>query len=186
MVNKGKGCISAIFDGSIPIALVKHGFDTVFKKPSEPIVPETGYITDGLIANFSGEDNYVDGAWVDRISGYKFVPVSSSTAPVYDATNKLYQATSFGGMKSDFTVTPNENFTLEVVTRDIKNCTSSNMSQYYAVMVGGVMKDWSMTEGTIVLMKNKGTETIAAALSGSTYETLATPTLNNNELNTWV
>ena len=40
MSYKGKGCLAAIFDGSIPIGIVKHGLDTVFKKPSEPVVKE--------------------------------------------------------------------------------------------------------------------------------------------------
>jgi hypothetical protein len=39
MINKGKGCITAIFNGSIPIGVIKHGLDTIFQKPTEPVEP---------------------------------------------------------------------------------------------------------------------------------------------------
>lgn len=54
MSYKGKGCFSAIFDGSLPIALVKHGLDTVFSKKEEPVDPSPieGYtILDSIYAN---------------------------------------------------------------------------------------------------------------------------------------
>lgn len=52
MINKGKGCISAIFDGSIPIGIIKHGLDTIFQKPSEPAEPLEGYtVLDSIYAN---------------------------------------------------------------------------------------------------------------------------------------
>lgn len=54
MVNKGKGCISAIFNGSIPIGIIKHGLDTIFQKPSEPVEPSPieGYtVLDSIYSN---------------------------------------------------------------------------------------------------------------------------------------
>ena len=39
MSYQGKGCLTAIFDGSIPIGIVKHGLDTVFSKKEEPVEP---------------------------------------------------------------------------------------------------------------------------------------------------
>lgn len=54
MSYKGKGCFSAIFDGSIPIALVKHGLETVFSKKEEPVEPSPiqGYtVLDSIYAD---------------------------------------------------------------------------------------------------------------------------------------
>lgn len=36
MINKGKGCIVAVFKGLNPINIIKFGLNTVFQKPSEP------------------------------------------------------------------------------------------------------------------------------------------------------
>lgn len=165
MINKGKGCFSAIFDGSIPIALVKHGLDTVFQKPSEPVEPTVGYVSNGLIAHFSGEDDYNGGVWLDRVSGYKFTPVSSDTAPVHDATNKLYEATQFGGMLSDFTIPVGSDFTFEVVTRDIKNNEMVNLNANYGMIVGCAMKNWDIDNGGVFLM-NWRYEVIALRCNG--------------------
>lgn len=160
MINKGQGCLTAIFKGLIPISTVKQGLETVFQKPSEPIEPTNyNYVTDGLIAWFTGEDGYIDGAWVDRISGYKFKPVSGSTAPVHDSVNKLYEATKLGGMISDWQIPSDGPHTFEVVTRDIKNMGRASTNNY-GVLVGGDMSGYSMVTDTIAIIKlaNSGTD----------------------------
>lgn len=140
--------IVSVYHGSNSIAAIKRGADTVFSKET-PIA--LSYITDGLVADFRGEDDYVDGAWVDRVSGYKFTPVSESTAPVHDATNKLYEATQFGGMLADFTT--GTTFSFEFVLRDVKNVVKSN-SNNYAAIIGTNMSDYNMKNGVTVI-KNK-------------------------------
>jgi hypothetical protein len=172
MINKGKGCISAIFNGSIPIGVIKHGLDTIFQKPSEPVEPTTSYINNGLVALFSGEDDYKDGAWVDRVSGYKFTPLSTSTAPVYDSEYKLYDQNTFGGMVSDFTIPAGGNFSFEVVTRDIYDATSSNMNSNYATIVGCAMDGWSIASGGIVFIRRQTSENgYSFGSSGASVET---------------
>lgn len=34
MINKGKGCIVAVFKGLNPINIIKHGLNAVFEKPT--------------------------------------------------------------------------------------------------------------------------------------------------------
>lgn len=110
MINKGKGCIVAIFKGLNPINTIKHGLDNVFIKKEEPL--PKGYVTDGLIIHFSGEDKPIDGKWVDRIIQKN---TSLTNSPTYDSTNKCY---SFNGINQygTFTMTDTTggDFTLEV------------------------------------------------------------------------
>lgn len=158
MVNKGKGCITSIFDGSIPIGVIKHGLETIFTKPSQPIEPpvepsEVEYVKDGLVANFSGKDTYANGVWLDRISGYKFTPVSTNTRPQYKASERLYSAETYGGMIADFKLSGAEPYTFEVVTRDIKNAQSESLSLYYATIVGSDMVEWNNNDGGVFLAK---------------------------------
>jgi hypothetical protein len=131
-----------------------------------PIVKD--YVLEGLVAWFSGEDDYTDGAWVDRISGYKFTPVSTSTAPVYDADNKLYEAQSFGGMKSDFQLPASSEYSFEIVVRDFKNITSDNMSSHYAVLMGGAMDKYTSLTDTLRLNR------ISTGASSNANKLLAT------------
>ena len=120
----------------------------------EPVIPPSeGYVTDGLIAHFSGEDALVDGAWVDRINGHTFTANGNSTLPVHDAVNKLYNQQELGGMISDFILPTGSNYTFEVVTRDIRNAQSSNMSSYYATIVGCQIEKWTQTAGGVHLYR---------------------------------
>jgi hypothetical protein len=121
----------------------------------EPVTPPSGgYITDGLVALFSGEDKYVNDTWVDRINGYTFSSLGSGAKiPVYDAINKLDQQKEKGGLKSNFILPAGSNYTFEVVTRDAKNATSSTMSNYYATIVGCQMENWRQTEGGVHLYR---------------------------------
>lgn len=169
MINKAKGCMSAIFDGSISIGMIKHGLDTVFKKET-PVEPDVGYITNGLEALFSGEDGYFEGAWVDRINGHTFTPVSASTAPVYDETNKLYNVNSFGGMLADFKTTSNATFSIEVVVRDIKNVGRNGSN--YGVILGTNMNGWSFTNGPAIFKRANG-ECALALLKGTSMNSIA-------------
>jgi hypothetical protein len=126
MSYKGKGCFNAIFDGSIPIALVKHGLDTVFQKPSEPIEPiEPQYIADGLIANFCGLDAPVNNQWIDRVAN---IPATLYNSPIYK--NKCY---SFNGVNQygDFNVDGAKgDFTMEVYYKQPTG------SKGFSVMIG--------------------------------------------------
>ena len=192
MINKGQGCLTAIFKGLIPISTVKHGLETVFQKPSEPIEPTNyNYVTDGLIAWFTGEDDYIDGAWVDRISGYKFIPKSQSTAPVHDGVNNLYEATTYGGMVSDWQIPSSGAHTFEVVTRDIKNITNSSSS--YKVIVGGDTTNGgqSMATDTIALLKmgksgtNANKITVSRQGNDTTVYRIDPATLEDNSLDTF-
>ena len=133
----------------------------MIKRPA-PII--NTYITDGLVADFRGEDGYVDRAWIDRVSGYKFTPVSLSTAPVHDATNKLYQSTSFGGMRANFMT--GTTFTLEFVFRDVKNMTKASASNY-ATLVGCNMSGWNATNG-IYIQKRPTTEELTTGIRNGT------------------
>ena len=169
MINKAKGCISAIFDGSISIGMIKHGLDTVFKKET-PVEPDIGYISDGLEALFSGEDGYFEGAWVDRINGHTFTPVSASTAPVYDESNKLYNANSFSGMLADFKTSENATFSIEVVVRDVKNVGRNGTN--YGVVLGTNMNTWSFANGPAVFKRANG-ECALALLNGTTMDSIA-------------
>lgn len=145
MIKFGTSNIVDVLKGEESFIKAYKGSDLVFSK-STP-TPTLEYIADGLVADFRGEDDYVDGAWVDRVSGYKFTPVSSSTAPVHDATNKLYQATSFGGMRANFMT--GTTFTLEFVFRDIKNMTKASASNY-SNLVGTNMSGWSNNNGVVI------------------------------------
>ena len=118
-------------------------------------IDEINYVENGLTALFVGLDDYVDGSWMDRVSGYKFTPISSSTKPVYSAITKLYNQNTFGGMVSDFTIPAGSDFSFEVVTRDVKDATSSDMGSNYATIVGGAMSNWSIAGGGIILLRNK-------------------------------
>lgn len=145
MIKFGTSNIVNVLKGGESFIKAYHGSDLVFNK-STP-TPTIEYITDGLVADFRGEDDYVDGAWVDRVSGYKFTPVSSSTAPVHDATNKLYQATSFGGMRANFMT--GTTFTLEFVFRDVKNMTKASANNY-STLVGSNMSGWNINNGVAI------------------------------------
>ena len=79
MINKGKGCISAIFNGSIPIGVIKHGLETVFNKAEEPVEPTQGYVTEGVIANYSGYDCEGGSTWVDSASGNNITMYNNPT-----------------------------------------------------------------------------------------------------------
>ena len=126
----------------------------------EPVEPTSGYVTNGLLIHFSGEDNYVDNAWVDRVTGYKFESLGSGTKmPTYDAFNRLYQQTDKGGLKSNFTLPAGTNYTFEVVARDLKNSTNSN-SSYYSTIVGCQMENWRQTDGGVHLYRLDGSKGI--------------------------
>lgn len=133
MVNKGKGCISAIFNGSIPIALVKHGLDTIFRKPSEPVEPSPieGYtLLDSIYANgkqyaiidyyanqntkvemkftYNNNSTYPANLFTSRTSGtsnmFSFLP--------YEGGSKKTRS-AFGTQNIDFTLlTANEEYTV--------------------------------------------------------------------------
>ena len=118
-------------------------------------IDKINYVENGLTALFTGLDNYVDGSWVDRVSGYKFTPISSSTKPVYSAIARLYNQNVFGGMVSDFTIPAGSDFSFEIVTRDIKNATSSSQGSYYASIVGSAMDGWNVASGGIALQRLK-------------------------------
>lgn len=62
MSYKGKGCFSAILDGSIPIALVKHGLETVFSKTEEPVEPSpiAGYTVLDYIYGYGSQYAIID------------------------------------------------------------------------------------------------------------------------------
>lgn len=122
------------------------------EEPIIPPIPVIKYVTEGLIAHFSGEDNYVDGVWVDRINGYKFTPVSASSAPTYDIENKLYNVYTTGGMISDLIAGGTAECSIEIVTRDVKNVVRP--SNTYGTILGGTMKDHSINDG-LVIVKNK-------------------------------
>lgn len=137
---------------------------------------QEGYITNGLVAHFSGEDNYKDGAWVDRVSGYKFTPLSTSAAPVYDAEYKLYDQNTFGGMVSDFTIPAGADFSFEVVARDIYDATSSNLSSYYGTIVGCAMDGYGIAGGGIVFIRRKQSDNgYAFGSQGSSVDTYKLP-----------
>jgi hypothetical protein len=136
------------------------------------VEPQDGYIANGLIAHFSGEDDYNNGSWLDRVNGYKFTPIASSTQPKYDATNKLYNQDTFGGMVSDFTIPAGSGFSFEVAARDIYDATSSNISSYYGTIVGCAMDGWGIADGGIVFIRRKNSDNgYAFGSSGSTIET---------------
>lgn len=174
MINKGESCISAVLNGSIPIALIKHGLNTIFKKET-PVEPDIGYITNGLEALFSGEDGYYEGVWVDRINGHTFTPISASTAPVHDAENKLYNATSFGGMVSDIQSPSDGLCSLEVVTRDVKNVTRNGNN--YGTIIGGTMSNYAIGNG-LVIVKNASNQ---ISLQSYKSQTCTYKPINNSE-----
>jgi hypothetical protein len=120
--------------------------------PPTPPAPIKSYVTEGLVAHFSGEDNYIDGAWVDRINGYKLTPASTSAVPVYDTENKLYNVSTTGGMVSDLTTGGVAECSIEIVTRDVKDVVRP--SNTYGTILGGTMKDHSIDNG-LVIVKNK-------------------------------
>ena len=163
--------ISAVYKGSQEFVKGYKGSDLLFDNST--IIPTQEYVTDGLTAHFSGYDNYTDGAWVDRVSGYKFTPVSTSTAPVYDETNKLYEATQFGGMQGNFRVAGGSSYSIEFVVRDVKNM-SKYSSTNYATLIGNDLNGWNSTGGVSVfkrptteelsLMVRNGTTTVTNAI----------------------
>lgn len=171
MIKFGTLDVSDVYKGNQAFAKSYIGGSLVFQKTSS-----IQYITDGLVADFRGEDNYVDGSWVDRVSGYKFTPVSTSTAPVHDSTNKLYQATSFGGMKSDFTT--GTTFTLEFTFRDVKNMVKAS-STNYATLVAGNMSGYDQKNGVYIVKKQSTEELSIFTKNGTTTSSSAIYSLGN-------
>lgn len=121
MVNKGKGCLSAIFDGSIPIGIVKHGLDTVFSK-GEPSPLDDYTILEAIYGNgkqYAIIDYYANqNTKVEMKFAYKnnasnpanlFTSRSSSTSGMfsflpYEGGSKKTRS-AFGTKNIDFTLT---------------------------------------------------------------------------------
>lgn len=137
----------------------------------------------GMIADFRGEDDYINGSWVDRINGYKFTPVSTSTAPVHDSINKLYEATQFGGMRANFMT--GTTFTLEFVFRDIKNMVKASESNY-ANLVGTNMSGWSNNNGVVINKTADNSKVNVQLLKGttSTYHSIPFTEFEDGKLDT--
>ena len=151
---------------------------------------QEGYITNGLVAHFSGEDGYVDGAWVDRISGYKFTPISTSTAPVYDEYLKLYEATTFGGMKSDFKTPASSEYSFEITVRDFKNITSNSMTNNYATLMGGEIDQYTLTTDSLRLYRvatgaSSEPNKLVAVKGGSSIHVMDRSEFEDNGLDTF-
>ena len=166
------------------------GHDFIVKEQKEePVVPPTPpapvntYVVDGLVAHFSGEDDYIDGAWVDRVGGYKLTPTTASAAPKYDVTNKLYNVDTTGGMVSDLNAGGVAECSIEVVTRDVKNTVRPSSS--YGTILGGTMKDHSINDG-LVIVRNKSEQISLQSYASQvcTYHAINNSEFENNGLDT--
>lgn len=154
--------ITSVYKGTQEILKGYKGSDLLFDNTTSEPVAE--YVAAGLTASFSGYDGYIDGSWVDRVSGYKFTPVSTSTAPVYDETNKLYEATQFGGMRANFST--GTTFSMEFVFRDVKNMQKASSSNY-ATLVGSNMSGYNQTNG-VYITKRPSAEEMAVGIRNGT------------------
>lgn len=154
MIKLGTSNITSIYKGTEEIVKAYKGLDLIFNKttPTPPI--EVNY-ADDLYIDYRGEDNYVNGAWTSRINTasktFTFTPVSTSTAPVYDSVNKLYEATSYGGMVGNWAT--DSVFSFEVTLRDVKNV-SSNSSTMASII--GPSASGGQSNG-IAIHKNSST-----------------------------
>lgn len=175
MINKGKGCITAIFDGSIPIGIIKHGLDTIFQKPSEEPLPE-GYVTDGIYANYSGYDCEGGTTWVDSVNGNDITMYKS---PEFDANTHswTFKQSSKQYGKADLTV-PTDDFTVEVYGL-VPNATSNSR------LMALLGHTWSYNKGygvALLVDSNKMATYINTAGNGNgvNYELLAEGLLGAN------
>lgn len=170
MIKLGTSNITSIYKGTEEIIKAYKGLDLVFNKTTPEPVAE--YITDGLFMDFRGEDNYANGAWTSRINTasktYAFTPVSNDTAPIHNSSNKLYEATSFGGMVGNFTI--DSIFSFEITLRDVKNVESKSNTTTATIL--GSNANSSVMYNGIVLFKNTSANTLTMATrtsSGGVY-----------------
>lgn len=100
----------------------------------EPDEPITNEYVDGATAIWTAEDGLNESnQWIDRINGYGFTPISS-IIPVHDSNSKLLNFNAYGGMLSNFKP-ENKDYTIEIVTRDIRNCKGSTTSSNEGVII---------------------------------------------------
>ena len=144
--------------------------------------------TNGMTVCWDGLDNLnASNQWVDKISGYTFSLDNAKVIPVHE--KNVYNFKAIGGMRSNFETpsTADVSWTIEIVTRDIRNSVPYLSDDWGVVIHPGLNSSWKDVYHGITLRKQQTTNpyTIFMAVNQVGGISMPIADFKENEMDTW-